>query len=197
MPTGFPFCHRIQSDTLNAAHHICCALEYAVDRSVCGEADAPSHRPRGVHQTLCRLSVSPQDWLHDWLTRACMNCFAFSGPTPSSSSSPGPHHRLVQHLPRGGLPCGGSDRSRLSCACTACRFASHTGMRCFRTTNAPEPPQARSRERPLCSTLSVRVTKYTPAPLGAATGLRGEKLTIFATLDISTLQNAATVKFLE
>jgi len=73
----------------------------------------------------------------------------------------------------------------------------HTGMRCFRTTNAPEPPQARSRERPLCSTLSVRVTKYTPAPLGAATGLRGEKLTIFATLDISTLQNAATVKFLE
>ena len=34
------------------------------------------------------FTVSPQDWLHDWLTRACMSCLAFSGPTPSSSSSP-------------------------------------------------------------------------------------------------------------
>ena len=34
------------------------------------------------------MPVSPQDWLHDWLTRACMSCLAFSGPTPSSSSSP-------------------------------------------------------------------------------------------------------------
>ena len=34
------------------------------------------------------MPVSSQDWLHDWLTRACMSCLAFSGPTPSSSSSP-------------------------------------------------------------------------------------------------------------
>jgi hypothetical protein len=54
------------------------------------------------------FTVSPQDWLHDWLTRACMSCLAFSGPTPSSSPQApwehGPQHSLVQHLPRGGLP---------------------------------------------------------------------------------------------
>ena len=66
------------------------------------------------------MPVSPQDWLHDWLTRACMSCLAFSGPTPSSSSSPVASwpaaQPLVQHLHRGGLYRGGSDRSRSSCA---------------------------------------------------------------------------------
>ena len=78
------------------------------------------------------MPVSPQDWLHDWLTRACMSCLAFSGPTPSSSSSPVASwpaaQPLVQHLHRGGLYRGGSDRSRSSCATRHEKgFASHTG----------------------------------------------------------------------
>ena len=69
-----------------------------------------------------------QNWLHDWLTRACMSCFAFSGPTPSSPSSPGSMARSTASCstcPEVGSR-GGSDRSRSSCDCTACRFASHT-----------------------------------------------------------------------
>ena len=71
-------------------------------------ADAPSHRPRGV---LTKRHAGFQFHRPELAarlveTRACMSCFAFSGPTPSSPSSPGSmaQHSLVQHMSRGGLP---------------------------------------------------------------------------------------------
>ena len=34
----------------------------------------------GVFTKRCAgFQFHPQDWLHDWLTRACISCFAFSG----------------------------------------------------------------------------------------------------------------------
>ena len=64
-------------------------------------------------------SFTPGLWLHEWLTRACMSCLAFFGPTPSQAPQApwehGPQHSLVQHLPRKGYR-GSSDRPRSSCA---------------------------------------------------------------------------------
>ena len=118
--------------------------------------------------------VSPQDWLHDWLTRACMSCLAFSGPIrPQAPQAPWQHglqHSLVQHLPRGGLYRGGSVRTARARAAlhTACRqFASHTagcsaervnkytlGQCCssldiadFRKGRRPQPDSSENRER--------------------------------------------------
>ena len=119
------------------------------------------------------MPVSPQDWLHDWLTRACMSCLAFSGPIrPQAPRAPWQHglqHSLVQHLPRGGLYRGGSVRTARARAAlhTACRqFASHTagcsaervnkytlGQCCssfdiadFRKGRRPQPDSSENRE---------------------------------------------------
>jgi hypothetical protein len=42
------------------------------------EADAPRSLAPGCSPNA--MPVSPQDWLHDWLTRACMSCLAFLRP---------------------------------------------------------------------------------------------------------------------
>ena len=75
-------------------------------------------------------SFTPGLWLHEWLTRACMSCLAFFGPTPSQAPQApwehGPQHSLVQHLPRGGLSRQFGPLA-LELRYTACRqFASHT-----------------------------------------------------------------------
>ena len=82
--------------------HACLLLtSYLLSSIVCGQskrllgADAPSHRPRGV---LTKRHAGFQFHRPELAarlveTRACMSCFAFSGPTgaftPSSPSSPG------------------------------------------------------------------------------------------------------------
>ena len=76
-------------------------------------AHAPSHRPRGVHQKPCRLSVSfHRPELAARLIDACLHELLrllrpYGGLYALKPLKPwqhGPQHSLVQHLPRGGLP---------------------------------------------------------------------------------------------
>jgi len=115
---------------LHAAHHTCCALEYAVNRSVCWDlwlggrcafSPAPGCSPNAWNYASFTQGLAARlvdTCLHE-LPRL-LRPFAFSGPTPSSSSSPvaawPAAQPLVQHLPRCGLYRGGLDRSRSSCA---------------------------------------------------------------------------------
>ena len=76
-------------------------------------AHAPSHRPRGVHQKPCRLSVSfHRPELAARLIDACLHELLrllrpYGGLYALKPLKPwqhGPQHSLVQHLSRGGLP---------------------------------------------------------------------------------------------
>ena len=134
-------------------------------------AHAPSHRPRGVHQKPCRLSVSfHRPELAARLIDACLHELLrllrpYGGLYALKPLKPwqhGPQHSLVQHLSRGGLPRGGSD----ACRPAASHISRCSGRRAFYTPTCNWTPATASsncyKERSLSGGVPTSLTSANP-----------------------------------